>query len=142
MAAIENLIINAVRTALITGGYTVFDSILDHHTGRRTKSKTYIELDRSITMDLTEITQECSSGPYTLNMRYRQGQTLIKNTNGEMLTFTDNVNLILQSISQVETAGMYNRINIAEATTETGSIRSLMRDFVISGTLSVNQDRT
>ena len=142
MASIESNIIDAVRDALIAAGYTVFDSILDHHTGRRTKSKTYIEIDRFVTTDWTEVTQETITGPYTFGMRYRQNVTLVKNSNGEMVDFTTNCQLIEKTISQVQTGPMFNRPNVSQDGSQTGSNRDLNRDFVVSGILATTQDRS
>ena len=141
MASIESSIIGAIKVALVNDGYTVFDSIDNHHTGRKTKSKTYIELDRSITTDWTEITQETITGPYTFIMRYHQAVSLVKNNNGEMLDFTTNCLLIEKSISQVQTGPMFNRLNIAQDGTATSDLRGLTREFIITGTLAAHQDR-
>ena len=142
MASFGSEIINAVRDALIASGYTVFDSILDRHTGRATKSRDYVMIDRSITTDWTEQSQETMMGPFSLRLRFYQKAAKVRNSNPEMNATESACFQLEKDVSQVKTKNMFNRINIQRIPTMANALRGFTADFTITRTLSAAQDRS
>jgi len=139
--SIESLYIQAIRAALVAGGLTVYDNIANGHDGRRTKSSTFMQIARSWTRTMDEITEDCIQGEYTYLIRYHQSSAFVINTEGEALSFDDMCQQVEKAISQVKTAGQFTRPNMAIEETTTSSMRGLMRDWTLSGTVASRQDR-
>lgn len=138
----EKLFIDAIRAALTSAGFSVFDSILDRHTGRRTRSKTYVELGRGWERDMDEITTDCIQGEYSYRLRYHQGKTIVKNNAGQMQTFSDACQTMESAIAQVKTAGLFTRPKMRIVEAEGHDLQGIVRDYELTGTVTSSQDRS
>ena len=139
--SIESEFIEAIRAALEGKGYLVFDNIRAYHDGVRTKSRTYVQIARSWTRTMDEITVDCIQGDYSYLIRYHQASAQVVNTAGEATTFDDNCQNIEAAISQVKTSGLFTRPNMVIEEATTSSLRGLVRDWTLYGTVSSSQDR-
>ena len=142
MASVERTYIDAIRTALTSAGFTVFNSILDRHTGFRTRNRSYVELGRGWNRTMDEITTDCISGPYSFRIRYYQHKQLVTNSSGEVQTFEDNCQTLEAAISQVKTKGLYTKPNISIVEGVASNLQGLVRDYELSGTVASAQNRS
>ena len=134
-------IITACKNALEINGYTVFLNVLGYHTGRRTKSRTYVELERSITQNVTEDTWETASGTFSLGARLHKGYLKVPNDNASQSAFSAVVKGVEKSLAQVKIGGMYTRLNISREESSVNGLRGIVQDFNLFGNISICQDR-
>ena len=142
MASIESDIITAIKTALVTAGFTVYDFIADHHTGRMTKSGSYVMIDRSMTTDWQGLTWDTVKSDISIRLRYYQGVQKITNQSGEMITATTACKNIEKAIYNVKQGTMYNRIAMSADLNIANNLRGFVRDWTLSATLSARADKT
>ena len=133
--SIEADIITEIRNVLLNAGYKVFDCIHEYHTGFATKSGTYVMIDRAITVDWVEVTEETLESPFNLNLRYYQGKQKVSNKAGEIITVSEACSALEALLSNIRVNGMFSRISVRAMPTTATGLRGFARDYVLSGKL-------
>ncbi len=134
--------LDATKTALEAAGFTVFNNILDHHNGNRTRTMSYIELARTIERTSDVMASGAIIGPFSFRMRVRMHQQWVVNTLGERQGVNDALQIIEKSISAVKVNGMYTEFDMVVEESVATSNTSTMSDYVLSGMLGTPENRS
>lgn len=135
------LMITALRDSLELVGFKVFSGILDHHTGFRTRTRSYIEIARSIVRTSNNITQGTIAGPFTLRLKYYQHRAWVTNSNNERVSLGDNLQLMEKAFSQVIVNGMYTPFDTQVDESAAKMSTGFTTNYILSGNLATRQDR-
>jgi len=141
MPSVQHTIIDSLRTALESAGFKVFNGIKGHHTGFRTRTRSYIEIAQTISRESNNITAECVSGPFTLRLKYYHHKQWVTNSKGQAQSLEDCLQLMEQAFSQVWEPGMYTPFDCRVVESIAGNNNSYYTEYELYGTLATLQDR-
>ena len=142
MASVQGTMIDALRSSLVTAGFRVFNGIKDHHTGRRPRTRSYVEIAQTITRESNNITGGCISGPFSLRLKYYHHKQWVTNSNGQAQDLETALQTLELAFSQVWVVGMHTPFDIRIVESVAGNNNSYYTEFELYGTLATNQDRT
>jgi len=137
--SVNALIREAIGSTLETAGFVVFDNILEHHTGVRTRHREYIEISRGSSRVYDEIVDDKVSGEYSIDLRMYYPTGFLKNTVCNSCTFEDRFAYVCSLLSTIQIGGMYTRFNISHTDTEAPSNSGLSRVITLSCMMSTSR---
>ena len=141
MPSVQSTLIDALRTAIESGGFTVHNGIKGHHTGHRPRTRSYVEIAQTIQRESNNITAGCISGPFSLRLKYYHHKQWVNNSNGQAVSLEDALQLLEQSFSQVWVAGMFTPFDTRVVESIAGNNNSYYTTYELYGTLATRQDR-